>query len=504
MSREDKQARLEALCRQDSFGCRLILASNRGPVEYHFTENRELQPWRGSGGVVTALSGLSRHLDLTWIASAMGEGDRYVAARAEGGLGKVSHEDERLSLRFIINPRSMYHRYYNVFCNPLLWFLHHNMWDSSRSPNIDRVVYDAWERGYVPVNEAFARAVIEESNRSRPPPIVLLNDYHLYLASSYIRQALPDQIIQHFIHIPWPSPTYWQLLPAMMRQAILRSLCTSDIVGLQTLRDVHSFLSSCASFLKEAEIDYREQNVHLAGHTIRVRAYPISIDVLSLNRTLASSRLKECLEKLRPLCGEKTIVRVDRMEPTKNIIRGFRAYDMLLERYPELRGRVKFIAFLVPSRAHLRVYQRYNEDVQQQIETINGKYSSGDWQPISYFYENNYTQALAGMSLYDVLLVNAVADGMNLVAKEGPTVNDRDGVLVLSEGVGACEQLGEYALTVSPADLEGTVQALYQALTTSPEERRRRAQGLKRAIAEEDLTDWVLHLLEDAVNLLER
>ena len=503
MSREDKQAQLEALCRQDLFG-RLIMASNRGPVEYHFTDQRELRVRRGSGGVVTALSGLSRHLDLMWIASAMGEGDRYAAAQAGGGPIRVSHEDERLSLRYIINPRSMYHRYYNVFCNPLLWFLHHSMWDSSRSPNIDRVVYDAWEKGYVPVNEAFARVVIEEANRSKPPPIVLLNDYHLYLAGSYIRQALPDQIIQHFIHIPWPSPTSWQLLPAVMREAILRSLCTCDIVGLQTVRDVNSFLSCCASFLKEAEIDNREQNVHLAGHTVRVRAYPISVDVPGLNRIRSSSRLKEYEEKLSPLCGEKTIVRVDRMEPTKNIIRGFRAFDMFLERYPEFRGRVKFISFLVPSRAHLRVYQRYNEDVQQQIENINRKYGTDDWQPIAYFYENNYTQALAGMTLYDVLLVNAVADGMNLVAKEGPTVNDRDGVLVISEGVGACEQLGEYALTVSPADLEGTVQALYQALVMPAEEKHRRARGLKQAIAEADLTAWVLHLMEDAVNLIKK
>jgi len=503
MSREDKQAQLEALCRQGLFG-RLIMASNRGPVEYHFTDQREHRARRGSGGVVTALSGLSRHLDLMWIASAMGEGDRHAAAQAGGGPIKVSHEDERLSLRYIINPRSMYHRYYNVFCNPLLWFLHHSMWDSSRSPNIDRVVYDAWEKGYVPVNEAFARVVIEEANRSKPPPLVLLNDYHLYLAGSYIRQALPDQIIQHFIHIPWPSPTSWQLLPAVMREAILRSLCTCDIVGLQTVRDVNSFLSCCASFLKEAEIDNREQNVHLAGHTVRVRAYPISVDVPGLNRIRSSGRLKEYEEKLSPLCGEKTIVRVDRMEPTKNIIRGFRAFDMFFERYPEFRGRVKFISFLVPSRAHLRVYQRYNEDVQQQIENINRKYGTDDWQPITYFYENNYTQALAGMTLYDVLLVNAVADGMNLVAKEGPTVNDRDGVLVISEGVGACEQLQEYALTVSPADLEGTVQALYQALVMPAEEKHRRARSLKQVIAEEDLPAWVLHLMEDAVNLIKK
>jgi len=205
---------------------------------------------------------------------------------------------------------------------------------------------------------------------------------------------------------------------------------------------------------------------------------------------------------LRPLCGEQTIIRVDRVEPSKNIIRGFKAFDMLLERYPQFVGKVKFIAFLVPTRTHLKQYQRYNLQVNQLIEAINNKYGTEEWHPIDLFYENNYTQAIAGMRLYDVLLVNAVIDGMNLVAKEGPTVNNQDGVLILSETVGACEQLEQNALTVSPADLEGTAQALYTALTMPPDERKRRAAGLKRSIEEEDLTNWLLHLLEDIVNLV--
>jgi len=364
------------------------------------------------------------------------------------------------------------------------------------------VVHDAWENGYVSVNQAFAQAVIDEAAGVEIPPIIILHDYHLYLASAYIRQQLPNLVIEHFTHIPWPAASYWQLLPGSMRQAIIRSLCTADIVGLQTRRDVRNFLHCCHSFIDEAEIDYEHQAVKINEHIVHVRAYPISIDVVGLKQLVSSDRLKEYEEKLRPLYGEQTIVRVDRAEPSKNIIRGFRAFDTLLERYPQFQGKVKFIAFMVPTRTHLRQYQRYTQDIIQLIEDINNKYGNDEWHPIDYFYENNYVQAIAGMRNYDVMLVNAVIDGMNLVAKEGPTVNERDGVLILSETVGACEQLGQNALTVAPVDLEGTTQALYTALTMSPEERNQRAIGLKKSIEEADITNWLLHLLEDAINLL--
>jgi trehalose 6-phosphate synthase len=265
---------------------------------------------------------------------------------------------------------------------------------------------------------------------------------------------------------------------------------------------VNSFLSCCEALIQGARVDYSEQTVRLDGRVSRVRAYPISINVAGLRKLVSSAEVKEYESKLRPLCGEKTIVRIDRAEPSKNIVRGFRAFDILLGHYPEFLGRVKFIAFLVPTRTHIRQYQRYIEEIKQLIEDINDKYRTDDWYPIDYFYENNYYQAVAGMRLYDVLLINAVIDGMNLVAKEGPTINDRGGVLVLSETVGACEQLGGDALTVAPADLEGTTRALHVALTMLAEERERRARALKESIAREDITAWLLHLLEDIASLV--
>ncbi len=492
---------LVELCSQRLSQRQLILASNRGPVEYYLTEDGQLRSRRGSGGVVTALSSLSKYVELDWIASAMGEGDRQVARRAQGGRFKVPSASDNLHLHFVVSPGNMYHKFYSVICNPLLWFLQHYMWSSSRTPNIDRAVHDAWENGYVPVNQAFGQAVIDDAAGSEPLPIVILNDYHLYLVSAYIRSRVPSLVIQHFIHIPWPSPCYWQLLPGYMRQAILSSLCTADIVGLQTKRDVRSFLQCCESFIDEVEIDYGQRTVQINEHIVRVKAYPVSVDAIGLKKLVSLAAVKEYEEKLRSLCGEQTIVRVDRVEPSKNIIRGFRAFDTLLERYPQFRGKLKFIAFLVPTRAHLKPYQRYMQEVIQLIEAINSKYGTEEWHPIDYFYENNYLQAIAGMRLYDALLVNPVIDGMNLVAKEGPTVNNRDGVLILSETVGAYEQLGQNALAVAPADLEGTTQALYTALTMPADEKNKRATELKRSIEEEDVTNWLLHLLTDATNL---
>lgn len=502
--KQNNVSRLQELCQQRLSPRRVILASNRGPIEYHFTEDRQLQARRGSGGVVTALSSISEYIELDWIASAMGEGDREAARRAQGGSFRVPLGQGKLYLRFVVNPRDTYHKFYSVICNPLLWFLQHYMWNSPRTPNIDSLVYDAWEKGYVAVNQAFAQAVVEGAKGQEPPPVIMLHDYHLYLAGTYIRQQMPGLVIQQFIHIPWPSPTYWRLLPGFMRQAIFRGLCATDIVGLQTEQDVRNFLYGCESFIEEAEIDYRNHAVQIGDHIVQVRAYPVSVDVDALKNIASSDRFRGYEEKLRLLCGEQTIVRVDRLEPSKNIIRGFRAFDSLLERYPQFVGKIKFLAFFVPSRTHLRPYQRYTQETFQLIESINTKYQTEEWHPIDFFYENNYVQALAGMSLYDVLLVNAVIDGMNLVAKEGPTVNNNNGVLILSETVGACEQLSENALTVASTDLEGTIQALYNALTMPVAERSRRAAALKQSIEKEDVTNWLWRILEDIVKLIER
>ena len=482
----------------------LILASNRGPVEHHITPDCGTEARRGSGGVVTALSSLAQMVEFTWVASAIGEGDRKVSEGFQGSRFRSLLPGHKIYLRFVVTPRRVYHKFYNIFCNPLLWFLQHYMWNSPYNPNLDANVHDAWHDGYVGVNKNFADAVIAEARETAKPPIIMLHDYHLYLAPEYIRTSLPGSIIHHFTHIPWPTPRYWQLLPTFMVKSICSGLCAADIVGFQTSHDVRSFLDTCEVVLPGCEIDYRGGAVHYSGRRTLVRAYPISINVEEIRRIAGSPRALDYESKLEPLRGEMTLVRVDRAEPSKNVVRGFKAYGLLLSRYPELCGRVKFLAFLVPSRTHIRQYQRYMDEIKQVVQDINTNFGNAEWQPITTFIENNYTQALAGMKLYDVMMVNSVIDGMNLVAKEGPVVNKQNGVLILSETTGAHQQLHPGALSVSPSDIEGTMQAMYQALTMSPEEREERAVTLAQIIENEDISHWIYSQLDDIRALVDQ
>ena len=478
----------------------LILASNRGPMEHHVQPNGEVQARRGSGGVVTALSSLTGQVEFTWIASAMGEGDRRVAAANHGRAVRSPLPGQRVSVRYVTTSRRTYHSYYNVICNPLLWFLQHYMWSSPYTPRIDGAVYEAWENGYTQVNREFANAIIEEAG-GETRPLVMLHDYHLYLAPGMVRAALPQARIQLFLHIPWPASSYWELLPGLIRNDICASLCNADIVGFQSERDARAFLDSCDLFLDGAEVDYNAKMVRFGGRETLARAYPISINVEEVRRIAASPRAAEYEQRLRGRLGEQTIIRVDRTEPSKNIIRGFSAFETLLEHHPEFIGRVKFLAFLVPSRTHIRQYQRYLEEVDQTVQRINHRFESEGFDPITVFYENNYIQAIAAMRLYDVLMVNSVIDGMNLVSKEGPVVNQRDGVLVLSESAGAHAQLKVGALPVAPADVEGTARALHQALTMPAEERAARNKAMVEVISNEDITHWLRRQLEDVAAL---
>ena len=480
----------------------LILASNRGPVEHYVAPDGRAEARRGSGGIVTALNSMAQTAQFTWIASAMGEGDRLIAGSSQGSSYRSPLPGHKIDLRYVVTPRRVYHKYYNVLCNPLLWFLQHYMWNPPYNPNVDASVHDAWQGGYVPVNQAFARAVVDQAQSNEMPPVVIGHDYHLYLLPEMVRQEIPDALIQHFIHIPWPTPRYWQMIPSYITRQICSSLVCADIVGFQTTQDRQSFLDTVEEFVPGAKVDRNQHSIQREDLTTYVKLYPLSINVGEVQRISNSPRALEHEEKLMSVRGgNTTIVRIDRAEPNKNVVRGFRAFELLLSRHPELKGKINFLAFLVPSRTHIRQYQRYMEEINQLVAKINETFGTEDWQPITTFMENNYTQAIAGMKLYDVLLVNTLMEGMNLVAKEGPVVNTRDGVLVLSETSGAFEQLAEGALPVSPTDVEGTMEALYQAINMDPEERKRRASLLAESVNREDINDWICRQLKDISSL---
>jgi len=492
----EQQTELADFCARLQETYHPILASNRGPVELWINKNGDLDGRRGSGGVVTALSALTQYLELTWVVCAMSDGERRAVAEF-GPRIRWKHGDKPMNLRLVTTRPSVYRKYYNVFANPFLWFLQHYLLNLMSDDVFPAELRNAWSRGYLPVNQLIAEAVVRAAEDDPRKPLILLQDYHLYLAAGLIRERRPDAALLHFVHIPWPAPRYWVLVPEEMRQAIWRSLVANDIVGFQTEHDAHNFLRTCESLLPEAQVDYNARTVMWGGRRTLVRVYPISVDVAALLRLARSRPVRAYADTLRKETSEFTIVRVDRAEPSKNVLRGFRAYDLLLARHPELLERVRFLAFLVPSRTNLPEYRQYINEVRELIRNINQKHGTSSWLPIELHYENNYPQAVAAMRLYDVLLVNAMMDGMNLVAKEGPIVNQRDGVLILTEGIGAHAQLKDYALTVIAADVEGTAQALREALIMPLEERRHRAEGLRRTIARSDLTDWFSQQLHD-------
>jgi trehalose 6-phosphate synthase len=476
---------------------RLLIATNRGPVSFAAGQG-ELRPRRGSGGLVTALSQVSRHVPLTWIAAPMSEGDRV--GIAEPALIDRAMRGE-MRLRFVPLERAQYEAAYNVIANPLLWFLQHQMYELPSRPMIDAGTLRAWQNGYVPVNEAFARAVLRQATDDDRPRI-MLHDYHLYLAPAMIRARRPGALISHFTHIPWPPSSLWQVISPSIRTAIVAGLAAADVVGFQTERYAHNYLRAAESFLPGARVDHRNRRVLLPdGHVAHVRDYPISIDVDATLHVAGSLRARRRAEQLRAGARGQVVVRVDRLEPSKNILRGFAAFEALLQRNTRLRGQVTFLAFLVPSRTGLREYGDYGRQVQAAVDRINARFGRADYRPVQIFYENNYAQAIAGLTIADVVLVNPLVDGMNLVAKEAAVVSRTDAVLVLSETAGAFDQMAGGVLPVAPADVAGTADALRAALQMPAAERRRRHDLLRRSVEREDIGWWLRRQMEDLARL---
>jgi trehalose 6-phosphate synthase len=494
--------RLQDLCSSLFSENPLLVASNRGPLEHYISSSGRIETRRGSGAIVTALQALTQMAELTWISAALGEGDRKIIEQLDKTKIKSNLPGQQVHARYVNIPRRTYHKYYNVFCNPLLWYLQNYMWNFPYNPNLETDVHQAWETGYVTVNKLFSEAVKDESLETGRDQIILIHDYHLYLLAGYIRKEFPNAIIQHFSHIPWPSSHHWLMLPKYIREAICGNMIAANILGFQSKRDVRNFLNCCEEFLPDCQIDYAKSLIVSDLGTCQVKAYPISMNIDDMERIAGSSRVAEYECQLREQISNKVIVRVDRGEPTKNIVRGFKAFELLLNRHPQLRGTISFLAFVVPSRPHIRQYQRYMEEINRTVDDINAKFGTESWQPIVIYSENNYTQAVAGLKLYDVLLVNPVIDGMNLIAKEGPIVNGKNGTVILSETTGAFQELQDWVLGVSPTDIEGTMEAMYHALTLSDEERKLRCEGLTQHIKNRDISNWLYDQISDISALI--
>ncbi|MGH9178580.1 MAG: alpha,alpha-trehalose-phosphate synthase (UDP-forming) [Acidimicrobiales bacterium] len=484
---------------EDQRSVPVVLVSNRGPLEYGRKDGRRTAT-RGAGGLVTALSGLAGRLDdVVWVCAALSAEDAAVC-REEGGNAFEPEGLDGLKVRFLELDPDEQHKYYSVISNPLLWFIQHYLWGLSTAPDITGQEIGAFEHGYAPVNGAFAEAVVEEVEARGGRAIVMVQDYHFYLVPELVRSRCPDAFLHHFVHIPWPQPDAWLVLPPRMREAVLRGVLGNDVVAFHTERYARNFLLGCQE-LMGLPVDLSDMTVEVGGRTVRARWYPISVDVEALEELAASPAVHEHERRLDLRRREHLVLRVDRADLTKNIVRGFRAFDVLLGDHPELVERVTFLALVQPSRQDVDAYVEYVERVKRVVADVNFKHGTPDWQPIDLRMEDDIDQAVAAYRNFDVLVVNAIFDGMNLVAKEAVLVNQRNGVLVLSQHTGAHEELGEFAVSVHPFDIQQQADAFYEALMMEPEERRRRRVALAELIRENDIGKWLHQQLDDVRRL---
>lgn len=467
---------------------RVVIASNRGPVSFVRDERGQVVPTRGAGGLVTALTGALEAAGGLWIASAMSEEDR---AQVERGAIDVGAEGVSYAVRHLAFDAEEYDRFYNEISNRVLWFLHHGLWDTPRTPVFDAHTRTDWE-AYRRVNQAFADALEAEGDAE-----FLVQDYHLSLVPAMLRARRPDADIAHFSHIPFAGSTTFRILPRALRDELLRGLLGADVVGFHADGWAENFLVACRQ-VRGASVNLLRRSVRWQGRTIRVRVYPISIDVAALRDQAGSPEVREARARLQGVVRDRTLLlRVDRAELSKNILRGFLGFERFLERRPDWRGRVVFVAQLAPSREAVPEYVEYVEQSTEAARHVNERFGTPDWMPVHVALSDDFPAALAAYERYDALLVNPILDGMNLVAKEGPSLNRRDGVLVLSENAGAFDQLGRWAVTVSPFDVEDTAEAIERALEMPREERRRRARALRDAVARSSLDAWVSAQLRD-------
>ena len=474
---------------------KLVIVSNRGPAEFEQGDDGERQVRRGGGGLVTALQGLVSHRDALWIASAMTDEDIAMTREVNGEPTTVEVDGVSYDICLVESEQEAYDRFYSVIANPLLWFIQHYLWDLSNAPDIRAEEADAWENGYRVVNDDIARAVLKQIEGT-DDPLVMFHDYHLYTCPAIVREARPDVFLQHFVHIPWSQPDSWRILPAPWREEIYRGMLANDIIGFHTSAYCRNFLHCCRE-LMELEVDYERGAVVHSGRETWVRAYPLGIDAERFERVAASDEVGDYEEELLRRRRDHLILRVDRADLSKNVLRGFTAFDTFLQQHPEFRERVTFIAHLQPSRQDVPEYQEYLERIEALVAVVNHRHGTTDWMPIDLRIYENFPEAVARYKQFDLLMVNSIFDGMNLVAKEAPAVNTRDGVVILSENTGAHEELGDCTLTVNPFDIQEQADTIHRALTMSPEERRMRADRLREIVRDRNPGVWIDEQLAD-------
>ncbi|MEV6763516.1 trehalose-6-phosphate synthase [Streptomyces sp. NPDC051105] len=461
----------------------VLVASNRGPVSYEVGEGGALHAKRGGGGLVSGLSAIGPDANAVWVCAALSDGDREAVRRADGGRLPAGDSGGQQVRMLDIDP-DVFSDAYNGIANSVLWFVHHMLYQTPLEPVFDAEFRRQWA-SYQAYNQAFAEALAQEAG---PGAVVVIQDYHLALAPRMLRRLRPDLRIGHFSHTPWAPPDYFRLLPDDIAAELLGGILGADHAAFLTRRWADAFVACCHAVLGPG--------IPAAGET-RIGVHGLGADAEFLRKRSHQPDVDERMRALREEIGEgrRTIVRVDRTELSKNIVRGLLAYRQLLDDHPEWRERVVHVAFAYPSRQDLAVYRAYTAEVQRVADEINSAYGTAGWTPVVLHVKDDFARSLAAYRLADVALVNPIRDGMNLVAKEIPVVSDEGCVLVLSREAGAYEELGEDAIVVNPYDIGGTARALHEALSLPGAERAERCKRLAAAATALPPAAWFLEQL---------
>jgi trehalose 6-phosphate synthase len=469
----------------------VVIAANRGPISFRGGDDGAVTASRGGGGgLVSAMAGLAADVGALWVCAALGDVDREVAAQApDGRLDQAGYGDAG-AVQMLPIDADVFDGAYNAIANSTLWFLHHELTESL--PRYD----DSWRLhwdSYVTYNLQFAAAI---TAAAAPDARVLVQDYHLALLPAMLRSQRPDLRIAHFTHTPWASPPMFATLPADTARALLVGMLGADSIGFHSRRWGQAFINCCVGVLDTPGSDHE---IKYDGHRSAVRVHPLGVDPGPLRARAAEADVAERRTQLAALLdGRRAIVRVDRTEPSKNIVRGLEAFRTLIAQHPEYRDRVVHVALAYPSRQDVADYRRYTAEVRSVAAAINDELGTAQWTPVVLSVVDDFAQSLATLSVGDVVLVNPVRDGMNLVAKEAMLLTD-DAVLVLSTAAGAADEMGAAAVLVDPYDVPATANALHEALQMPPDQRARRHDILVRVASALPPQRW----LEDQLAALE-
>jgi trehalose 6-phosphate synthase len=442
----------------------LIVCSHRGPYVFDHSGSGVARR-RGGGGLIGAVAPMLEHFGGTWIAAGLTRGDIE-------GAEATARPDDAFALKLLDLPSDVHALHYDTVSNEYLWFLFHYLFDTPNTPLFDTRFLEAWD-AYSHVNEVYADAVAAAG----PGRAVLVQDYHLMLLPTMLRSRRVRKPIIYFHHTPWCAPEYFSLLPETVRDQLLRGMLDADVVGFHAQSWADAFVACCERFVRGARV--ASGSVTHGRRTTRVLVAPVPVDGPRLREEAAGERTESWAERhLEAAAGRKLLVRVDRIDLSKNPLRGFLAFELLLEQRPALAREVVFLALLYPSRQTIEAYRRYYAECTGVVRRINDRYP--DTEPVLLHFEDDYFRSLGAMRVYDVLLVNPVFDGLNMVAKEGAIANRTDGVCVLSRNAGVFEELGKACVGVNPFDVTETADALERCLDMPGAERTKLARKARR------------------------